>query len=295
MKVEQVPLADVVLGKQRSRRHIPEKGLEELAESFKQTGILQPVIVQQTSDGGYLLVAGERRYLAARALQLTEIPAVIQSANRSIRQVQLVENLQREDLNPIDRAEAVRYFMVEEDLNKSQTAKKLGVPRTTLTDWLAILDLPEKYQQAVLNNHFGGSSPLTGSHISLARRFADKMDSEGMLEVALDAVIYYELTRSEAKKVFQMVASRTDFSIEKAVRAVRLLPMGERPAEDWQWDVDTLVSYLSRSGDYLVKTKDDYLEHLEEEQLEELQRQSRALRKLLDEVLRKVAKQEDVS
>ncbi len=295
MKVEQVPMADVVLGNQRSRRHIQEQGLEELAQSFEQIGVLQPVIVQRQSDGCYLLVAGERRYLAAQTLDLTTIPAVIQSSDRSIRHVQLVENLQREDLNPIDRAEAVHHFMEEEKLNKSQTAKKLGVPRTTLTDWLSILDLPEKYQQAVLNNHYGGSSPLTGSHISLARRLADKLGSEGMFEVALDAVLYYSLTRAETKKVFHMVANRTDFSIEKAVRAVRLFPMGDRVAEDWEWDVDTLVSFLSRSGDYLVKTKDDYIADLDEEQAQELQRQSLALRKLLDEVLEKVSGKKQVS
>ncbi len=288
MEVVHIPLDRVKLGSVRSRRHMEEHRLEELTSSFQQTGILQPIIVRRCGESGYVLIAGERRLQAARNLQYDTIPAVIHSEDRSVRQIQLVENLQREELNPLDRAEAVDHFMKEEGLSKTAAAKRIGIPRTTLNDWLSILDVDEQYQQAVLNNYYGGSSPLTGSHISLARRFSEKMENPALFRVALDAILYYGLTRSETKKILDMVAGRKDISIDEAVRAVRLIPRERGDNRQWEWDVETLVSYLARSGDYLVKTRDDYLDDLSVEQRQELLRQTRALKKLLDEILEKV-------
>lgn len=279
-----VPIGSIRMEEALSRSDLDQE-VDQLAASITAVGLLSPILVERVEDGAYTLVAGHRRLRACSQLGMKTVPCIVLSDLLSIPQVQLVENLQRADLNPMDRAVTVQAFMETEGLSKAEAARRIGVPRTTLTDWLDILEVGPKYQKAVINNHNGGSSPLTTSHISLAKRFAAKMHSASMLEVALDTILYYGLTRAETKKVLEMVASRVDCSLEKAVVLVRKVPrMASFSEEEEEWDVRRLVEYLAQSGDYLVKCKPAYLESLTDEERHELLRQSRALQRLLQEV-----------
>ncbi len=285
MNMVQLPIEQIEIPADHVRSNLDEQKLTDLVSSISEVGLLHPIIV--IADGErYKLVAGARRLAACIKLGYERIPAFVLSGDASVRQIQIIENIQREDLNPVDRAEAVQLFIQENKLSVLQASKRLGVPRTTINDWLSILDLDEKYQNAVINNYYGGSSSLTLSHVGLAKRFARKVGSEKMVNTVLDAVLYYGLTRAETRRILKLVGSARNLSIDQAVRKVRLIPQKRDVKEETStWSVEQLVDSLSKSGDFLVKTKPDNLRLLSVDQRREVARRARALQKLLDEVL----------
>ncbi len=126
--------------------------LEELMQSIREYGIIQPLIVTR-KDGAYELIAGERRLRAAMALGLKEVPIVIRDADDQEKlEIALIENIQREDLNPVELAIAYRRLADEFSLNQDQLAKKLGKSRPVVTNTLRILQLPEEIRNALINN-----------------------------------------------------------------------------------------------------------------------------------------------
>jgi len=284
--VVQLPVEQIILPDDHVRTDMDKAKLANLAASIDEVGLLQPVIVVE-QENGYLLVAGVRRLLACKLLGVAEVPALILSNDAAVRQVQIIENIQREELNPIDRAMAIKLFIDEHNLSIVQVAEQLGVPRTTLNDWLSVLDIEERYQNALINNYYGGSSPLTISHITLAKRFAKKLGSDSMVNVVLDAVLDYGLTRTETKRVLELIDRNRDLSIEQAVRKVRHIPKSREGnnSESHEWSVEKLFDSLSKSGDYLVKTNVNALRSLQVKERRELLRRAKALQRLLSEVI----------
>lgn len=223
VKLETIPVDRIHRDPDQVRKSFIDESLEGLARSIQEVGLIQPVLVQPMSDGkGYLLVSGERRLRATVATGATEIQAVVadlETANKT--QVQLIENLQREDLNPVERAVAIQRWMQHERLNKVAAGEQLGVPRTTLTDWLDVLEVDRRYQLAVIDNFQGGDSPLTVSHVAEARGLAAKLGSPNIQNILLDAVLEYKLSKAETRHVAQIVRSRANVSILDAIREVR--------------------------------------------------------------------------
>lgn len=191
-----------------------------LADSLAEVGLLQPVLVKRSGDT-YELVAGLRRILAAKVAGLDCVDAIILSDDVDTLQIQLVENLQREDLNPVERAEAVHAFMTLHKISKSEAAKRLGVPRTTLTDWLDLLEVPQRFRDAVVDNFNGGDSPLTPSHVSEALALGQRLNSPHIAEVLLDAVLKHKLSKAETRQVARIIREQRDTSIEVAIHAIR--------------------------------------------------------------------------
>ena len=217
----QIPV-DRIRSEQQVRRTFSEASIDGLAQSLKEVGMLHPVLVIPNDDGTYRLVSGERRLRAAKQAGERVVPAlVVREPRGSITQIQLIENLQREDLNPVERALAIQAFMQQEGLSKAAAAARLGVPRTTLTDWLDVLELDERYQAALVDNFSGGDSPLTLSHVSEARALAARLGSPGIANVLLDAVLEHRLSKAETRQVAQLVREHANLSIEQAVRMVR--------------------------------------------------------------------------
>lgn len=213
---------------QQVRRTFSEESIGGLAQSLKEVGMLHPVLVMpDEEDGYYRLVSGERRLRAAIRAGETVVPAlVLRNLRGSITQIQLIENLQREDLNPVERALAIQAFMEQERLSKAAAAARLGVPRTTLTDWLDVLELEPRHQAALVDNFMGGDSPLTLSHVSEAKALAARLGSPGIASVLLDAVLEYRLSKAETRQVAQMVRENSNVSIHQAIRMVRALNGG---------------------------------------------------------------------
>ena len=144
-----VPLAHVRPNPYQPRRHMDEAGLEELAASIREHGVLQPVLVTETLDG-YQLIAGERRVRAARLAGLERIPALVrQLADRDQLEVALVENVQRADLDPIEEALAYRQLIDEFGLTQELVGDRVGKARATVANALRLLDLHADVQAAI--------------------------------------------------------------------------------------------------------------------------------------------------
>jgi len=125
------------------RRLFSPEQLKALADSIAQTGIIQPIAVRSAGDGVYDIIVGERRWRAAQMAGLSEMPVVLREASdEQMLEVALVENIFREDLNAIDRATAYRRYCDEFKLSADQVAQRLGEDRTTVTNYLRLLDLP---------------------------------------------------------------------------------------------------------------------------------------------------------
>lgn len=132
------------------RRQINEEDLEELAASIRELGVVQPVVVRQAADGSYELIAGERRWRAAKLAALTVIPAVVRVVgDREAMEIALVENLQREDLNPLDEALALRSLLDEFGLTQEMVAERIGKSRPYIANSLRLLGLSEVLQSYV--------------------------------------------------------------------------------------------------------------------------------------------------
>jgi ParB family chromosome partitioning protein len=132
------------------RRDFDDERLAELAESIRQKGVLQPILAEAAADGSYVIVAGERRVRAARLAGLAKIPVVIrQFSGQEKLEIALIENLQREDLSPIEEALAYRSMMEMADLSQEQVAAKVGKERSTVANTLRLLRLPEEAQAAL--------------------------------------------------------------------------------------------------------------------------------------------------
>ena len=148
-KIVKLPVAKLVPNPNQPRKTFNEESLKELAESIQEHGIIQPLVVKK-SGNDYVIIAGERRYRAAKMARLTEVPAVIRDLNEmTTSEISLIENLQREDLNAIEEAEAIKELMEAYNLTQDEIAKKLGKARPSIANAVRLLNLPASIQEAV--------------------------------------------------------------------------------------------------------------------------------------------------
>ncbi len=147
--VQELPLADLELNPFQPRKHFNQTALEELASTIRDHGILTPVVVRRVGDA-FQIIAGERRIRAARLAGLTHVPAVIRDASDAqALQMALVENLQREDLNPLEAAEAYQKLVDEFGLTQEELAGRLGRDRSSVANSLRLLRLPKRIRDDV--------------------------------------------------------------------------------------------------------------------------------------------------
>lgn len=158
------------------RKKFDEERLEELASSIKQHGIVQPILVRANGDR-YTIVAGERRWRAAQIAGLTEVPVIVRSMDdRQLLEVSLIENIQRNDLNPLEEAAAIRFLMEQHDLTHEEVAERLGKSRPAISNAVRLLNLPEAVRDVVI------SGELTAGH---ARALLAIQDPDRACELAL--------------------------------------------------------------------------------------------------------------
>lgn len=143
-EIEDLPLAEVRPNPYQPRKNFDEKKLAELAESIRENGVLQPIIVRQ-SVGGYEIIAGERRCRASELAGQATIPAIIRQFDESqMMEVAILENLQREDLTPLEEAQAYEMLQKNLGLTQEEVSKKMGKSRPYITNYLRLLTLPQK-------------------------------------------------------------------------------------------------------------------------------------------------------
>ncbi len=145
-----LPISQVESYAAQPRKHFDEEKLEELAESIRQHGMIQPLTVRKLSSGYYQIIAGERRWRAARLAGLTEVPAVvIEADDRKAMELAMIENLQREDLNPMEEAEGYRSLVEQYGMTQEQAAQRVGKSRSAVANAIRLLSLTPKLRQLV--------------------------------------------------------------------------------------------------------------------------------------------------
>ena len=144
------------------RKSFDKNSLEELADSIAQNGLLQPILVREYGDGRYQIIAGERRFRASKMAGLTEIPAIVlDKDDRKAAEIALIENIQREDLNPIEEAMAFRALAVEYALTQEELSLKVGKSRSAIANATRLLDLPEEVLNMVANGEISAGHGRT--------------------------------------------------------------------------------------------------------------------------------------
>ena len=179
------------------RKHFDEEALQELANSIKLHGIIQPIVVNKEDDDKYMIIAGERRWRASRIAGLNVVPVVIKNyTEKQVKEVSLIENLQREDLNPIEAARAIKQLMEEYNFTQEAVADRIGKSRSNITNTLRLLTLYPEVVKMVEDGRLsaGHARALvviedTNQQIKLARQSADGKMSVRDLEKAVKNVL----------------------------------------------------------------------------------------------------------
>jgi ParB family chromosome partitioning protein len=184
VRVIDIPLASIVPNPHQPRREFDETSLSELASSLKSTGMIQPIVVRPVGDGAgagsYQLIAGERRWRAARLADLPTVPAIVRDVDGATQaQMALIENIQRENLNPLDRALAYRALMDHLGLTQAELATRLGEDRSTVANFLRLLDLTERVQALVRDDK------LSMGHAKLLAGVTDKAEQERLARLVV--------------------------------------------------------------------------------------------------------------
>lgn len=193
---------EVEPNREQPRKEFDEDALSELSKSIEQNGVIQPILVRPVTGGTYQIVAGERRWRAARMAGLTEVPVIIREMSDEEAAVfALIENLQREDLNPIEEAIGIRSLIDEFGMTQDEAADRVGKSRVAVTNTLRLLKLPENILSMV------AKGKITAGH---ARALISLEDEGRMLKIA-NAVIDNNLTVREVEKMV-----KTELSGENA-------------------------------------------------------------------------------
>lgn len=146
-----LPIDEIVPNPNQPRTHFNESELEELSESIRENGVLQPLLVRKVGKS-YQIIAGERRYQASKIAGLTEVPVIIKDVNdQKVMELALIENLQRSDLNPIEEAKGYRQLIKASGMTQEALSKAVSKSRSAITNSLRLLDLPEPVQQMMFD------------------------------------------------------------------------------------------------------------------------------------------------
>lgn len=195
----QLGVDEVVPNPSQPRSHFDDEGMEDLADSIRGAGVLNPILVRDTGSG-YELIAGERRLRAARLAGLTHVPARVQRVGRGRSlELAIIENIQRQQLNPIEEARAFSSLMVEFGLTQEEVASQVGRKRTSVTNTLRLLKLPEKVQMYLQDGK------LTAGH---AKALLALESDEEILNMA-EAFVTGAVTVRSAEEMTQSRAGRT--------------------------------------------------------------------------------------
>ncbi|WP_033117601.1 ParB/RepB/Spo0J family partition protein [Intestinimonas butyriciproducens] len=198
-----LPLAQVEPGLKQPRKRFDEETLADLADSIRTHGIIQPLTVRRLSSGYYQIIAGERRWRAAKLAGLSEVPAVIIEADdRKVMELGLIENLQREDLNPMEEAMGYRTLMEEYGLTQEETAQRVGKSRPAIANALRLIALPDAIRHLVEEGQLSAGHAralLSISSSTLQKKLAQKIIAEG-LSVRQTEALAKRFAREEAQE-----------------------------------------------------------------------------------------------
>ena len=191
LKISQVdPKSD------QPRKYFDEKALEDLANSIVENGLLQPILVREYGEGRYQIIAGERRFRASKRAGLTEIPAIVlERDDRKAAQIALIENVQREDLNPLEEALAYKSLAEEYDMTQEELSIKVGKSRSAIANIMRLLDLPDEILTHV------ASRELSSGHARTLLGVKDRTDMILLAERCIEEDLSVRILEEEVKRI----------------------------------------------------------------------------------------------
>ncbi len=211
--ITHVKLDNIVPNKYQARHYFNEQKIKELAASIQTNGLVHPLLVRRR-DEGYELIAGERRWRAAKAAGLADVPAIVKEVNDAeMFELSLVENIQREDLNPLEEAEAYRQLMDNFNLSQEQLSQRIGKDRSSVANMLRLLKLPDEVKTEILNGNVsaGHARAIMGlesqeDQESLAQRITGEKLSVREAEEVVKKLRKISITTTKQKNVHIMEA-----------------------------------------------------------------------------------------
>jgi ParB family chromosome partitioning protein len=240
------------------RRRFSEQELRDLSDSIKEKGIIQPLIVR-TVPTGYELIVGERRWRAARAAKLKQVPVVVKDVTGAeMVELALVENIQRQDLNPLEKAEGYYRLMNEFGLTQEEMAKRVGQDRSTVANFLRLRNLPEPIQQDIANNaiSMGHARALLGAETPAQQKEAWRRIVSGNLSVRAAEALIKKLKDRKPATASVKTRSSEDVYIESLAddltqhlgTKVRIMKRGKRGKLEIEFygneDLERLIARL---------------------------------------------------
>ncbi|RCW41456.1 ParB family chromosome partitioning protein [Halanaerobium sp. MA284_MarDTE_T2] len=239
--IENIFIENIEPNPYQPRKHFDEKSMLELSESIKEKGVIQPVTVRKIKAEKYQLVAGERRWRAAKKAGLDKIPAVVKNfSDQEVLEIALIENIQREDLNPIEEAEAYKQMLDEFNFTQEEVAGKVGKSRSNIANMVRLLNLADK-----VKNHLSRGTISVGHARALLG-----LDDESAQVAACENIIIQDLTVRETENYVDKLKNP---SITKKSRRKEKLP------QEWQEAARVLSEKLGSTVKIKQKKRNNLL------------------------------------
>lgn len=243
------------------RKHFDQEALEQLADSISKHGLLQPIIVRESSGGFYQIIAGERRWRASKMAGLLEVPVIIMEADAlKAAEIAIIENIQREDLNPYEEATAYQSLMTQYDLTQEQVAEKVGKSRSAVANTMRLLDLPDEVLEMLK------TGDISAGH---ARALLGMKDKEAVVDTAKKI-----LTHSLSVRDTEVLVKKLNKIYEDSQKKVNAAPATIDELVNYTRDLENRAMSLTGKRIKIVanneKNKFIQVEYVDNEDLEEL-------------------------
>ena len=213
-KIMEIELSSIRPNPNQPRKTFDPDALMDLSNSIKTQGVLQPILVEEIAEGVYVIVAGERRYRAAKMAGLAKIPCIVRSFSDLQRmEISLIENIQRENLNPVEEARAFSYLLTQAGIKQEELAQRVGKGRSTITNSLRLLNLPEKMLEGLEKGY------ITSGHARALLSVENPADQE----ILFSRIISEDMSVRQAETLAN--------ELNNGKRAINTLPLKEeKPA-----------------------------------------------------------------
>ncbi len=215
--VLEIPLKEIYANPNQPRKIFDPKALDELASSIKANGVIMPIVLNKDGDGKYMIIAGERRFRASRLAGKETIPAIVREYDeRQIKEISLIENLQREDLNPIEAANAMKQLMEDYSLTQEELSERIGKSRSAIANTLRLLTLDQDVIKLVVSNKLsqGHARALITLPPEEQRKIANKTVAEGLSVREVEQAVKDYYNPPELIKKIDKVKRQQEMSVE---------------------------------------------------------------------------------
>lgn len=243
----EIPISSIVTNPGQPRKVFPDQELEELCNSIREFGVIQPIIVKKTG-AQYILIAGERRVRASALAGFEKIPAIVRDADeKDMAFIALIENVQRENLNYIEEAMAYKRLMDEYGMTQSEIAKRVGKQQSTISNKIRLLSLPEEMRKALMENQ------LTERHARAILRIPDGAQRKQILERIID----HSLNVRQSEKLIDDFLKKTE---DERRRAEKLRFINYRIYINTIKNAFNTIHEVETEAKYYQEDKGDHLE-----------------------------------